>query len=57
MAIPQSPQHAQRIAAFELLEQLVDGGVFLGAHGRFSLRNDVVELGALGAFSAMSNGL
>src|SRR5260370_30039373 len=32
MAVTQRPQHAQRVAAFEFLEQLVDGGVFLGAH-------------------------
>src|SRR3989344_2509048 len=34
----QGPQHAQCVTAFEPLEQLVDGGIFFGAHGRFSSR-------------------
>ncbi len=44
MAVAQGPEHAQRITAFELLEKLVDGGVFLGTHGGFSLRKGGARL-------------
>src|SRR3989344_1991478 len=38
VTVLQGPQHAQCVTAFEPLEQLVDGGIFFGAHGRFSSR-------------------